>query len=158
MPQTLWSSFCVPTVKMPLFSPGSVYILEINKQKCPEWDEKMRLHIKILISPFELSPSGFLSVPWWLLFSTKLVSVPPPPSSPSILISLCFLKAELCFSSEGQGPIVRHSCFGDKSQATPCPLPSYCRATCFLQSCCIIVTPTSVQYSVMWLEHGLYLK
>lgn len=77
MPQTLWSSFCVPTVKMPLFSPGSVYILEINKQKCPEWDEKMRLHIKILISPFELSPSGFLSVPWWLLFSTKLVSVPP---------------------------------------------------------------------------------
>lgn len=106
--------------------------------------------------------------PLWFLISSIIAAFPHQishcsPSSPSlsssILISLCFLKAELCFSSQGQGPIVCHSYLRDKSSATHWPLLSWCRGLCILQSfCCVIITSLSVQYSVIWLQCGLHLR
>ena len=87
MPHSLWSSLPVPTTKALLLSPEIIYICsidEINKQRCPEWDGKMRLHIKTPASPFELSPSGFLSVPWQPLLPHQIGLCSPPSSFPYV--------------------------------------------------------------------------
>lgn len=61
---TLLTPVCVRNV---LFLPsGSRMLEQTNKDVHPrifQKNRKISLHIKILISPFELSPSGFLSVP-----------------------------------------------------------------------------------------------
>lgn len=90
---------------------------------------------------FHNANSTLWTEPLWFLISSIIAAFPhqisrcSPSShslSSSVLISLCFLKAELCFSSQGQGPIICHSYFRDKSSAAPWSLFSCCRGLCFL--------------------------
>lgn len=106
---------------------------------------KTRLHIKILIPAFELSPSGFLISPMVASYPAKWVNVLPRPHF------LVFSESRALFFTRGvKGPSLGHSC-SLKPISSCSPLALYLSIISHTIICWVLL-PLLTQQSVGWMD------